>query len=359
MPYTKRIKKLSTVLKKNEKFPYIIFDLINIKYLTGFSGSNAIMLFFEKNIYFLTDGRYEEYAKNILPSFVNFVLLKGEASNVIKNIIKSENKKNLLVENHFISLADFLNLKKKLRGIKLEPSKSEINNLRMIKDETEIKKLKTAAEITDGCVDMLVKNVAPGMTEWEVSLKIENFYKTHGCRRNSFDSIVASGKNSSMPHYETSFSKKIEKGDVLLVDMGCEYQGYNSDLTRTMFVNSIDKKIEDIYKIVFDAQLNAIRQAKPGRTTGFIDDSARSVITKKGFGEYFGHSTGHGYGLEIHELPYVKQEGEIKLKKDMTITIEPGIYVPDLGGVRIEDMVLITSKGCEVLTKSSKNITII
>ncbi|HOD16105.1 MAG TPA: M24 family metallopeptidase, partial [Spirochaetota bacterium] len=168
----------------------------------------------------------------------------------------------------------------------------------------------------------------------------------------------AAGSGSSMPHYATSMSKKVRAGEPVLVDMGCEYQGYNSDLTRTMFVHSIDPALEKIYRVVQRAQEAAVRAVRPGITVGKLDAVARDIIAEAGYGEQFGHSLGHGIGMDVHELPAIRK-GDLALKKGMAITIEPGIYLPGIGGVRIEDMVVVTAAGREVLTKSSKDIMIL
>ena len=339
--------------------PYLVSDLNNIRYLTGFTGSYAMLLVTEGNSFFVSDSRYEEYACSILPASVEFVLQKGDVNDIIRDICKKNGLKELFLEEHVLSLTAYLNMKKSLRGIKLIPGGNEVNYLRMTKDEDEIRILRDAAVITDQCVDHLRKIVKLGMIEWDIAVEIEYFYRKHGCRKTSFDSIVASGAGASMPHYEPSMTKKVVPGDVLMVDMGCEYNGYNSDLTRTFFINSIDPDLEKIYNIVKEAQELAVDAVRPGITTGRLDSVARDYITENGYGDNFGHSLGHGFGIEVHELPAIRKNGDVSLKKNMTITIEPGIYLPGKGGVRIEDMVLVTAKGREILTKSTKDIIVI
>jgi Xaa-Pro aminopeptidase len=162
-----------------------------------------------------------------------------------------------------------------------------------------------------------------------------------------------------MPHYTPSMNKKILRGETLLIDMGCIHKGYNSDLTRTIFIGELDKKIEEIYNIVFEAQLKSLKAVRPGLNTSELDNIARTIISDYGYEEEFGHGLGHGLGIEVHEMPAVKKNDNTKLKKNMVITIEPGIYISGLGGVRIEDMVLVTSGGCEILTKCPKEIIVI
>jgi len=264
----------------------------------------------------------------------------------------------LYLEEHSTPLSVYQNIKKSIRNITFKPGGDEVNRIRMVKDEEEIALLRVAASITDACVEHLRNFIKPGIVEWDVAVEVEHFYRTHGCKKQSFECIIASGPGSSMPHYATSTEKKVRPGEVLLIDMGCDYKGYNSDLTRTMFVTSIDPALERVYLIVKQAQEEALRSVRPGISVEKLDAVARNIITEAGFGGNFGHGLGHGIGLEVHELPAIKK-GELKLKKNMAITIEPGIYLPGTGGVRIEDMAVVTASGCEVLTRSTKDIIVI
>lgn len=355
----KRLKQLRINLGKAGRLPYVISDLKNIRYLTGFTGSAAMLIVTAGDAFFISDSRYEEYARSILPADVKFVLQSGDINLVIKELCRLVDAKELFVEDHLMPVSAFFELKKVLRGVKLSAGGNETNMLRMVKDDEEVAVLRQAAAITDKCVKHICSIVKPGMTEWELAVEIDLFYKKQGCRGTSFDTIVASGTFSSMPHYETSMTKKIKSGDVLLIDMGCEYQGYNSDLTRTFFIGSVDSKLRDIYNVVKEAGRIARESVKPGITAAELDGAARAFIEAAGFGDNFGHGLGHGYGLEIHELPSIRKNNDTVLKKNMTITIEPGIYVPGLGGVRIEDMVLVTASGGESLTKFSRELIVL
>jgi len=355
-----RVKRLKKILGEKQNFPYLITDLNNIKYLTGYSGSNAYLVIDEKTSYFISDSRYEEYVKSILPKNFEFILQSGSTLDALKICFGKLNKKNMFVESHSMTLSQYNDFKKGLKGVKIIPMEDDpVNFIRMVKDEVEIAILKEAAAITDKCFYHLLKFIKPGMTEWDVAVEIEIYYKKHGCTACSFDPIVASGTGSSMPHYVPSMTKKIAKGEILLIDMGCVYKGYNSDLTRTVFVGKIDSGLEKIYNIVYEAQGKAVSAVKAGMDTQKLDNVARSIITDYGYGENFGHGLGHGVGIEIHEMPAVKKNSSIKLKKNMVITIEPGIYIPGSGGVRIEDMVLVTAAGSEVLTRCSKELIVI
>ncbi|HNW28335.1 MAG TPA: Xaa-Pro peptidase family protein [Spirochaetota bacterium] len=353
-----RLKKLIRILRSKGSLPYLVTDLVNVRYLTGFTGTYASLVVGRGRSYFISDSRYEEYARSIMPKGVDFVLQKVDFLETLKSVLKTMGTRELYLEEHSTPFSVYRNMKRNLKGVRLQPGGDEVNSVRMIKDEEEIAILRQAAKITDGCVEHLKKIIRPGDGEWDIAVEIEHFYRRHGCRKSSFDCIIASGPGSSMPHYATSMDKKVRAGEVILIDMGCEYHGYNSDLTRTMFVSSIDPALERIYRVVLEAQEAAVKAVRPGITTGKLDAVARDIITEAGYGERFGHSLGHGIGMEVHELPAIKT-GDLKLKKNMAITIEPGIYVPGVGGVRIEDMVMVTARGHEVLTKSSKDIIVI
>ncbi len=355
-----RIKKLKKLLKGMELFPYLITDLNNIKYLTGYAGSNAFLLIDEEESFFISDSRYEEYVKSILPKGFTFFLQEGSAANAIKVCRDVVQKKQIFVESHSITLSFHNELQNALKRVKITPATADpVSMLRMVKDDGEIAVLREACAITDRCFSHLLSYIKPGISEWDIAVEIDYFYKKNGCTACSFDPIVASGSASSMPHYKPSEDKKILRGDVLLIDMGCLYRGYNSDLTRTIFVDKIDSTLGDIYNIVYEAQRKAVSSVKPGINTSKLDSVARNYISDKGYGESFGHGLGHGVGIEIHELPAIKKNNSTKLKKNMVITVEPGIYIPGKGGVRIEDTVLVTSDGCELLTKSSKELIVI
>jgi len=263
------------------------------------------------------------------------------------------------VEEQSLTLSTYLMMEKSLNDVNIIPGGNEVNTLRIIKDEDELSNIRKAVEISDRCFKHLLDIIKPGITEWDVAVEIEHYYLKNGCRKSAFDSVVASGKGSSMPHYVTSMTKKIEKNDILLIDMGCTYNEYNSDLTRTIFINSIDPEFKRIYEIVKRASDCAISSVKSGISSGKLDKISRDIISREGYGWAFGHSLGHGVGLDVHEIPAVKSGNSFRLKRNVVITIEPGIYLPDSGGIRIEDIVLVTKDGYEVLTGSTKDIIII
>ena len=354
-----RLRKLISKLKKEGKLPYLISSLPNINYLTGFKGSFAYLLLGDGQGYFISDSRYREYAEKIIPPGLVYFPLSESLGKTVGLILKELGAGQLFLEEHSIPLSVYHLLGRELKKVKIRAGGDAVNDLRIVKDDDEITTLKQAAKITDRCMEHLTEFIRPGVSEWDVSNEIELFYRNSGCRRTSFYAIVASGSGSSMPHYETSMTKKISAGDPVLVDMGCHYLGYNSDLTRTVFVGSVDERIRHIYEVVREAQASAVAAVKPGITAGKLDKIARDVIEKHGYGEYFGHGLGHGLGLDVHEMPSIRTGSAYRLKKNTVITIEPGIYIPGYGGVRIEDMVLVTDNGHEVLTKFTKDILVL
>ncbi len=353
-----RVKKLKRNLARSDRLPYFISNLTNVKYLTGFKGSYASLVVDENRTFFITDSRYEEYAGSILPDSVELVIQRDGLIESLKDVLESLNKKILNFES-LLDLSSYNSIKDELKGIRLIPCEDEVSSLRAVKDDEELADIKKAVEITDNCFNHLLKIAKPGILEWDLSIEIEYFYRKNGCRKSAFDSVVASGTGSSMPHYMTSMTKKIEKGDILLIDMGCVFNGYNSDLTRTVFMDNITPEFETIYNIVKRAQESAISSVKPGITAGGLDKTARQVIVKEDYGWAFGHALGHGVGLDIHEMPALKKGNKFRLKKNIVFTVEPGIYIPNSGGVRIEDVVRVTEDGYEVLTKSTKEMIII
>ncbi len=355
MDYDKRILKLKDRLFDMNKLPYIIFNLKNIQYLTGFKGSNAFMVFNANKTIFITDSRYTEYAEKILPINLELVEQNKKLHEILKQIL-TEN--NLYVEDSEIKLNDYNKLCDELIGVTIHPAGDYTQEFRAIKDINEITLLKESARINDNCYNHLEKIITPGITEWDIYLEIENYYKKNGCRKCAFDPIVASGVGSSMPHYMTAVSKKINENEVILIDTGCEYESYNSDLTRTFFTGRISEKMRAIYKIVRDAQENAIMCLRSGMMSSEVDSLSRNYIKDAGYGDYFGHSLGHGVGLDIHEYPRIKENDGTILQDGMVITIEPGIYIPGEGGVRIEDMVVIKDGKAEVISEFSKDIII-
>jgi Xaa-Pro aminopeptidase len=350
-----RTDSIKALLTNEGLCPFLTTNLVSIRYITGFDGSYAQLLFIDGEFHLITDGRYAEYAHEILGDSCRIHIQNGDGALIIRGILSEKKEPRLFVEQNSIVVSAFRHLEETLSGVTLLDAGDCIDRARMIKDESEISILREAAAIADSCVGHLTQFIRHGMTEWDISVEIEHFYRTHACRKTSFDTIVASGEGSSMPHYIPSMKKKIEPDAPLMIDMGCLYNDYNSDLTRTFFVDSVPDDFEKIYDTVLDAQTAAVAAVAPGKTCGELDAVARDIIAAAGFGENFNHSLGHGVGLQVHELPALRKGSDLVLTPGCIVTVEPGIYIPRRGGVRIEDMVLVTETGFEVLTHFSKD----
>ncbi len=343
------------ILTKYTKIDAIIVtDLKNIRYLTDFKGSHAVLLITPLMKYLITDFRYKEQAMKEAKDCR--IIIEKKRFRGVTNLIKKLNIKNVCFEKS-VSYEFYRKLTE--IGLKLIPLNDEISSLREVKREDEIRCIREAIRRAESAFLKIKKYIKPGIPESEIALILEYEIKRLGSKRLPFEIIVASGKNSSMPHAGTS-EKKIEHGDLVVIDWGAEADGYFSDMTRTFLVDGPDIGLKKrIYEIVLNAQKRAISGVYPGRTTVYIDRLARDYIREKGYSKYFGHGTGHGIGLDIHELPHISYSGRERLRPGMVFTIEPGIYIPETGGVRIEDMVLVTENGYEVLTKLPKELEII
>lgn len=337
-------------MKKRDIEAFVIYKFVNVTYITGFTGDDSVALVTHDKAIFITDGRYTEQAQKEVKDF-EVIEHKTGIKEVLKEYIKTLGIKKLAFEES-ISYGQYRELKEFLE-IELIPQANLVETLRMVKDEEEIENIKKAQNITDKAFEYLLNFIKVGMTEKEVALELEYFMKKQGAEDLSFDTIVASGKRSSLPHGKAS-EKVIEKGDFVTIDFGCKVNGYCSDMTRTIVMGKASEKQKEIYNIVLEAQQKAIDNIRAGITSKEADLLARSVIEEKGYGQYFSHSLGHGVGLEVHEAPSLSFKKEEILKEGAIVTVEPGIYIPDFGGVRIEDMVLLKEDGVINLTKSPK-----
>lgn len=360
--FTSRIKKLKSFLNKKGLQNILIFSDVNIFYLTGFYGkdSGSLLLLTEGSFYLMVHFIYLEQAKkSIHIKNINIVCYRKNKFGRLAEILEGYSFKSLKLDGKNISFADFNRLEKLLSGQKkkLVSVEGMVENLRIIKDELEIASIKRACRTSDKVYKDIISLSASGMSiykEIELTYKIEELMIKNNSSGKSFDTIVAYDKNSSMPHYNPG-NKKIKKG-LILMDFGCRFENYCSDITRTIFVgsNKICNEFKKIYDIVLEAQLAAIRECREGIGCCELDKAARKLIESKGYGDNFGHGLGHGVGLEIHEDPVISTESKAILKENMVITIEPGVYIENFGGVRIEDTVLVKKNGCEILTRSSK-----
>lgn len=328
----------------------------NLRYLANFTGSAGEVIITRDKAFFITDFRYKEQAKEQAQGF-EVIIHPGDLYGEINKVLVENNVERLGVEADSLILATYLQVKETFEA-EIVPTNGVVEKIREVKEESEVQIIKEACEITDQAFDHILTFIKPGVTEIEVANELEHFLKGKGATAMSFDTIVASGVRSSMPHGVAS-EKAIEQGDMITLDFGCYFKGYSSDMTRTIALGEPDPKLVEIYNIVLEAHNRVIEGTKAGMTGKEIDAIARDYITEKGYGDCFGHSTGHGLGLDVHEMPAISKRYDQPVTEGMVITDEPGIYVEGLGGVRIEDDLLIQKDGVLSLNKSPKELIIL
>ena len=350
-----RIQKLLREITKQGLDGLLVTNPFDVSYLTGFKHSESYLLISKKNSFFITDFRYEQEAKASLKD-CKLVILNGSVFKTIAKLARSLNLKKIGFEAKTLSYAEYEKIEEELQGLAFIPTYDIIAKMRMIKDKQEIALIKKAVSITLKGFDFVKDNLKTGTSESSLAVGLESFLKKQGAESMSFDIIVASGVNSSFPHASLS-NRRICKNDIVLVDMGVSVKGYKSDLTRVFFLGRISSPFRRIYEVVFEAQKRAIKSIRPGVKISKIDKLSREYISKKGWANNFRHSLGHGIGLEIHEEPAITYKNNNVLEEGMVFTVEPAIYIPRKFGIRLEDMVLVTKRGCEVLSGSRHNGT--
>lgn len=346
MNSSKRLEKIRTLLNTLDCECLLIENPIDIFYLTELDLSLGKLLITQQVAYLIVDGRYFEKCQS---QEIYQVLLLSHFN--WTNWLQDHGIKSLGFDRQKTFYQAYEELSKELK-IDLLPLPSPLAKMRLLKDETEIVKLREAAQLNVKGCEYVVSLLKEGVSEEELAFELEFFWKKQGAKKLSFDPIIAFGTNSSMPHYRAG-NTKLQNHTHVLIDIGVVYQHYHSDMTRVVFYGDPDPRIQAIYAVVEEAKELAMKMCHPGTLIGELDQIARDYIASKGYGEYFTHSLGHGVGLEIHEAPLVKFHGtyaNIPLEKGMVITIEPGIYLPGIGGVRLEDTLLISEKGYENLT---------
>lgn len=351
-----RIENFRKVIADKDVDAMLVVNPENRYYLSGFTGSSGALLIGKNEAYLLTDFRYAGQAEQQAPHF-KIRLFKDDYYEVISELIKHEGWNNLGIESKHVSCHYHGQLQEKLK-IKLVLLEGSTEILRKIKDKSEIEELRRGAKILDLAYKWLLKELRPGKVERDLAVELEIYLLRQGAERPSFSFIVASGERSSMPHGVAS-EKIMRKGELVTVDFGAVFNKYATDMTRTFALGNVDQRHKEIYDIVKRAQETAAKSVKPGITAWGADKIARDIIEEAGYVKYFGHGLGHGIGLETHEQPSLNPKCEMILEPGMVITIEPGIYIPEWGGVRIEDMVLVTERGAERLTESSRELVII
>ncbi|MDN3511508.1 MAG: aminopeptidase P family protein [Candidatus Jettenia sp.] len=334
---------------------FLITNEINIHYLTNFTGSESILLITPDNNYLFTDFRYVEQAQQDIP-WVNIIERKVSLIRTICGKLKQLHIKKLYIESLHLTVNQYYEIKDTVKGIHILPIQGIIEKYRKRKTQEEIKKIQQAIDIAEKAYNNIRKKIRAGFSEKNLADVLEFEIRNQGGEGSSFEIICAAGSHASKPHAHTT-DRQIQDNDSVLIDWGARFQFYNSDLTRVTFTDKISQKLRGIYQIVLDAQCFAIDKVKPGRIAKDIDSIARGYIEKKGFGKCFGHGLGHGIGLEVHEGPVINKRSKEILEEGMVFTVEPGIYIPEWGGVRIEDIVLVTADSCNILSHLPKKIT--
>ena len=351
-----RAAKAVSVIKEHGLDAMLFSDMKNIRYLTGFTGTDGALVVAPSQTCFLTDSRYVTQAGEQLDCSVTEYRQKIPG---IADYIKQEFPKTRVgYESQDLSCATFKNLSDKCAGsVELIPIE-DLSSLRSVKDDEEIDRMRKAAAISAQALEAILHLIKPGISEKKVALELEVTCRRFGSEAKAFDFIVASGVRGALPHGVAS-DKLIESGDVVTIDFGSCYQGYFSDETVNFAVGKTNPEIRKIHDIVQKAHDLAINSIKPGIFLSEIDKIARDFISEKGYGTFFGHGLGHGVGLDVHESPRVSPHAKACAEEGMVFTVEPGIYVPGLGGIRIEDMIVVTGTGCECLTSLPKELRLL
>lgn len=353
----KRIEKLRGILEEKNIEAFIILSPFNRRYMTQFTGTSGAVLITSSEALFITDFRYMDQANEQISGYT-IIEHKASLEEAITKELQRLQVKRLGFEQDQVTYAAYQRYKQHFKLVELVPISGLVESLRMLKDESEIALIQKAVDIVDQTYEHILRFIKPGMKELEVELELQFHMRKLGSTGPSFDIIVASGARSALPHGVAS-DKVIEKGDFVTLDFGATYQGYLSDMTRTFAMGEPKEELKKIYDICLQAQLLGVQKIKAGMTSKEADAICRDYIKDKGYGDYFGHSTGHAIGLEIHESPALSMRSDAVLHPGMVVTVEPGIYLSGVGGVRIEDDIVITATGNNILTKSSKELIII
>jgi len=351
---SQRIDCLRYALRQEPVDAFLVSDPANVTYLTGFRGDDSYLLLDQDHLFLVTDSRYTEQAAAEAPQCE---IVKRDGS-IIKETAKAFGRlgaKSLGIEAASMSVSSFRDLAEALEGVEPLPKKGLVEKLREVKDEGEIERIRKAAALADATLTALRGQIVPGMTEREVANRIDFSLREAGARRPSFEPIVAARQRSSLPHAQAT-DARLAPGDAVLIDWGAERDLYSSDCTRMFFLAAPDARWREVYATVRRAQELAIEAIRAGAGLREVDAVARQHISQAGYGSNFGHGLGHGVGLRVHESPSMNERAEGTLAAGMVVTVEPGIYLPGWGGVRIEDLVVVRQEGAEVLTSLPKEL---
>lgn len=352
--YLSRRDNLRRAVKKTGIDALLITNFTNVSYLTGFTGDDSFLIVGKNIDVIISDGRYTTQLEEQCPSLDAYIRRGGESMfHAVQKTITAAKIARLGVESDSIILSLFCRLEKELAKTAVSATSGLVERLREIKDKHEIAAMRRAIAFTERGFAVLRATLQPEMTEKQLADKLEHNMRLFGARSAAFPSIVAVGPRAALPH-ATPGNSQVGDSNHLLIDWGANEGQYNGDLTRVLLTGKISPKLERVYRVVLTAQLKAIEAVRPGAVAQDVDRVARDIISDAGFGRYFGHGLGHGLGLDVHERPRLGVSNETVLKPGMIVTVEPGIYLPGWGGVRIEDDVLVTRSGHEVLSNVDK-----
>jgi len=334
---------------------FLVTRLPNVRYLTGFTGSNGQLLMNRDGGVFMTDGRYVEQARHEVPD-VRRETYPGDVAGLFGQVCAEVGARRVAFESAGLTHRTY----RRLTGaeVDLVPTEDEVERLRWAKSPEEIALLEEAQAIADDAFDLVAGKLADGMAEREVAFELDTAMRRSGAEAMAFETIVAFGESAAEPHHSPG-GRRLEHGDVIKMDFGCVVGGYHSDMTRTVAFGRLMPELEHIYHVVRSAQQAAIDAVREGVTGAEVDNAARSVVQDAGYGDRFTHPLGHGVGLEIHEGPSLRVEGQDVLPEGAVVTVEPGVYVPGVGGVRIEDMVEVQRGGCRVIPRTPKDLVVL
>ncbi len=349
-----RLNRLKEFMRKENIDAAVVSEPYNIRYLSGFSGGEGCLYISESRQCMIVDSRYTLWAKSECTD-TEVVTVQESFYSVAGRMIKEDNAKTVALEGNYLTYNEFLAFKENMPVCNIISIGDDFNNLRAVKDDYEIAMIEKAESIGDSAFDYILGELKPKMTEKDVAIKLEMYMRNNGAEALSFPVIAASGLNSASPHAVPS-DKELEYGDFLTMDFGCVYNGYCSDMTRTVVIGKADSLQKKIYELVLSAQNAAIDGICEGMTGAQADMLARNVISDAGYGNNFGHGLGHSVGLYIHESPRLSRTETEVLKPGMVVTVEPGIYIEGMFGVRIEDLVVVRNDGVYNLTHSDKKL---
>jgi Xaa-Pro aminopeptidase len=335
----------------------LVSNATNVRYLSGFSGEDAVLLLTRDRVWVVSDGRFTSQLEQECPGLEAYIRPVGQTlTEGIAAVAGKLGLRWLAFESRALCVADYEALRDKLPQVELRGVKDLVERLRAIKDKNELASIREAIDCAERAFGMLRNGLRPGETEKDVADSLEAYLRRCGATMASFPPIVAVGRRSALPHARPTAESRIGEADFVLIDWGASCRPYKSDLTRVLVTGKVTPKFEKIYRTVLAALERGIAAIRPGVRAKDVDAEARSVIEEAGFGRFFTHGLGHGVGMDIHEEPRLRKGSETALRAGMVVTVEPGIYLPEWGGIRIEDDVLVTPDGCETLTHLPRSL---